>query len=86
MRGLFPCHKPLGLLLEKVEHGIFDVRLNLSACCAHEGETDTDGSVQMLNLKNDPSPCLHRESTAKRAKPLSFDSFCCTYNRSLLYT
>ena len=28
--------------------GIFNVGNNFGACCAHDGETGTDGSVQVL--------------------------------------
>ena len=48
----FPCHRPLGLLLSKGGHGIFNVRNDGSACCAHEGETGTDESVQVLTQKD----------------------------------
>ena len=33
-------------------HGIFNARNDLSACCAHEGETGTDESAKMLTWKS----------------------------------
>ena len=38
---VFPCH---WLLLPKGGQAIFTMRHDLSACCAHEAETDTNES------------------------------------------
>ena len=47
-----PYHRPLGILLSKA-HGIFNVRNDLSACCAHEaGETGLDESVQVCEKRS----------------------------------
>ena len=38
---------------------VFNVRSDLCACCAHEGETGDDESALVLKEpKNDSSPCL----------------------------
>lgn len=42
---VFPSHWPLSLLLLKDRRGMFDVRNDLSTCCAREGETGSDKSV-----------------------------------------
>ena len=42
---VFPCHRPLSLLFSKSGQGIFNVRNDFSACCAHEGETTTEESA-----------------------------------------
>ena len=49
---VFSCHGPLNLLLSRSEHALFDVCSDLSAFCAHKGETDTDECVHVLTLKN----------------------------------
>ena len=41
---------------------VLHVHNNLSACCAHDGKTGTDESVQeLVELKYCPSPCLDWE-------------------------
>ena len=49
-------HRSLSLLLSKVGHGIFYVRNDLSACCAHEGEIGTDEWAQ---VRTDPEELKH---------------------------
>ena len=44
---LLTCHRQLGLLLSKSEHGTFNVRNDLSACCVHGSETGTDDSASI---------------------------------------
>ena len=59
---VFPCHWP-----SKDGRGMFDVRNDLSACCACEGETGTDKSVKLSTWRNPPQkssppPCCVRGS------------------------
>ena len=44
---VFAWHQPLGLLL-KGEHGVFNMHNDVSECCAYDGKTGTDKSVQVL--------------------------------------
>ena len=48
---VFPCHRPLGLLLSTGGHRIGNVRNDLSACCAHEDGTGTDESAEVSTRK-----------------------------------
>lgn len=51
LRFVFACHRPLGLLLSKVVHGIFSMCSILNAFCAHEGETGIDELAQVWTGK-----------------------------------
>ena len=55
---LIPRHQSLGFPLNrKVDNGIFNVRNDLNACCAHEVKTDTDESAHHnLQLRLPPPP------------------------------
>ena len=67
---VFPCLRRLGLLVwkkKKKRHGIFDVLNDLSACCAHEGETGTDVSAQAL--KEELKTVLYPVSTGSPQWP-----------------
>ena len=41
-----------GLHLSEDGHGIFNMHTDLNVCCAHEGKTGTNESVQVLTQKN----------------------------------
>ena len=64
---MFPCHRLLVLLLLKGGDGIFNVRNDLCACCAHEGETGTDESAQVLTQKNSKT-ALHSVTSREEYK------------------
>ena len=49
---VFPCHRLLSPLLSKDRRGIFNVRNGFSACSAHEDESGTDESAQVLTRTN----------------------------------
>ena len=49
----FPMAPAVGpSLFSQGGHGIFNVRSDLIACCAHEGETRSDESARALTRKN----------------------------------
>ena len=70
MRNMSLCFRAIG-------HGkvlIFNAHSDLSAYCAHRGETGTDNFPQMLTwaeLKRGPSPCLRVKPTVRATFPPS---------------
>ena len=48
---VFPCHQPLGLLLSKGGHGMFNVCSYLCACYAHDGAKGCDEAVHFGTRK-----------------------------------
>ena len=64
LRVLLP--PALGPSRLKGGHGSCNARYNLSACCAHEGETDTDDSAPE---SVDPEEMLSSPSSSRKCRP-----------------
>ena len=71
--SVFSCHRPLELVLSKGGPGIFNVRIDLNACCAHEGDTGTDESPQVLTWKK-LKTFLHPVVSGSRTLPADWPS------------
>ena len=52
------CHRPLGHLLSKGDHGIFSMSSTLSVFRAHEGESGIDELTQVWTGRSEKQP-LH---------------------------
>ena len=63
---MFPCNRPLGFLLSRGGHRVFNVHNEFSTCCTHESETGAEEFCPSVTdrekLKNDPSGCRVQES------------------------
>ena len=61
----------ISFLSLKGGHGIFNVRSDLSACCAQEGEADTDKSAQVWKQMN-RKMILHPVTPSNRTEACGF--------------
>ena len=75
---VLPCHLQLGLPSSKREHGVFNVRNDHSACCAHESETDTEESAQVLTKKSWKMVLHAVESRNRTFGPLTYSPARCS--------